>query len=58
MDTGSTMHWGVMQDQVATIDINALEKLVDFISANGHPIVVIFSYGTTLKGGCDDVKTG
>ena len=40
-----------------TIDIDALEKVVDFFSAKGHPIVVIFSYGTTLKGGCDDVKT-
>ena len=41
-----------------TIDIDALEKLVDFFSAKGHPIVVLFSYGTTLKGSCDDVKSG
>ena len=40
-----------------TIDIDALEKLVDFFSSRGHPIVVIFNYGTTFKGSCDDVKT-
>ena len=39
-----------------TIDIDALEKLVDFFSSRGHPIVVIFNYGTTFKGSCDDVK--
>ena len=39
------------------IDIDALEKLVDFFSSKGHPIVVIYNYGTTLKGSCDDVKT-
>ena len=38
------------------IDINALERLVDFFSSKGHPIVVIFNYGTTLKGACDDVQ--
>ena len=40
-----------------TIDIDALEKLVDFFSARGHPIVVLFNYGTSMKGACDDVKT-
>ena len=40
-----------------TVDINQLEKLVDFFSSKGHPIVVVFNYGTTLKGSCDDVKT-
>ena len=39
------------------IDIDALEKLVDFFSSKGHPIVVIFNYGTTFKGSCDDVKS-
>ena len=39
-----------------TIDINALEKLVNFFSERGHPIIVVFNYGTTLKGACDDVK--
>ena len=39
-----------------TIDIDALEKLVDFFSSRGHSIVVIFNYGTTFKGSCDDVK--
>ena len=40
-----------------TIDIDALEKLVDFFSARGHPIVVLFNYGTTIKGVCDDIET-
>ena len=39
-----------------TIDIESLQVLVDFFSAKGHPIVVIFSYGTTSKGAYDDVK--
>ena len=39
-----------------SIDIDALAKLVDFFSSKGHPIVVIFNYGTTLQGACDDVK--
>ena len=45
-----------MQGQVYTVDISALEKLVDFFSARGHPIVVIFNYGTTFKGSCHDVE--
>ena len=40
-----------------TVDIDALEKLVEFFSAKGHPIVVVFNYGTTIKGACDDVKS-
>ena len=40
-----------------TVDIDALEKLVDFFSARGHPIVVVFNYGTTVKGACDDIKS-
>ena len=40
-----------------TIEIDALEKLVDFFSSRGHAIVVLFNYGTTTKGSCDDVKT-
>ena len=39
-----------------TIDIEALKTLVDFFSAKGHPIIVIFNYGTTFKGAYDDVK--
>ena len=39
------------------IDVDALTKLVDFFfSAKGHPIMVTFNYGTTLKWACDDVK--
>ena len=39
-----------------TINIKALATLVDFFSAKGHPIIVIFNYGTTFKGAYDDVK--
>ena len=39
-----------------TVDITALEKLVDFFSSRGHPIVVVFTYGTPFKGSCDDVE--
>ena len=31
--------------------------LVDFFSAKGHPILVIFNYGTTFKGAYDDVQS-
>ena len=40
-----------------TIDIEALTTLVDFFSAKGHPIIVVFNYGTTFKGAYDDVKS-
>ena len=39
-----------------SIDIDDLAKLVDFFSAKGHPIMVVFNYGTTFKCACDDVK--
>ena len=39
------------------IDIKSLATLVDFFSAKGHPIIVIFNYGTTFKGAYDDVKS-
>ena len=39
-----------------SIDIEALKALVDFFSAKGHPILVIFNYGTTFKGAYDDVQ--
>ena len=39
-----------------TIDVSALEKLVDFFSSRGHPIVMVFNYGTTFKGVCDNVE--
>ena len=39
-----------------SVDIDALKKLVDFFSSKGHPILVIFNYGTTFKGAYDDVK--
>ena len=39
------------------VDIAALTKLVDFFTGKGHPILVIFNYGTTFEGAYDDVKT-
>ena len=39
-----------------TVDIQALKGLVDFFTSKGHPILVIFNYGTTFKGAYDDVK--
>ena len=41
---------------LGTVDIQALGKLVDFFSGKGHPIVVVFNYGSCFKGVCDDVK--
>ena len=39
-----------------TIDVDALELLVNFFSSRGHPIIVVFNYGTTFKCGYDDVE--
>lgn len=39
------------------MNTGALISLIDFFSAKGHPIIVIFNYGTTFKGAYDDVKT-
>ena len=39
-----------------SIDVSALAKLVDFFSGKGHPIIVMFNYGSTFKGACDDIK--
>ena len=39
-----------------TIDIQALKTLVDFFTRKGHPIIVIFNYGTVFKGAYDDVQ--
>ena len=38
------------------IDVNILTKLVDFFSAKGHPIIIVFNYGSTFKGAYDDVE--
>ena len=47
---------GVPCRKGGTIDIDALEVLVDFFSYQGHPIIVLFSYGTTFMCGCDDIE--
>ena len=38
------------------IDIEKLAKLVDFFSGKGHPVIVVFNYGSTFKGAYDDIK--
>ena len=38
------------------VDIDALGKLVDFFSGKGHPIIVVFNYGSYFRAACDDVK--
>ena len=39
-----------------SVDVWALAMLVDFFSGKGHPVVVLFNYGSCFKGACDDVK--
>ena len=39
-----------------SVDIDALCKLVDFFSAKGYPVLVIFNYGSTFKGAYDNVE--
>ena len=39
-----------------SIDIDALYKLVKFFTEKGHPVIIVLNYGTTFKGGYDDVK--
>ena len=40
-----------------SIGVEALTKLVDFFSGKGHPIIIVFNYGSTFKGAYDDVKS-
>jgi len=37
------------------IDIDKLEKVVDFLAGKGHPILLVLNYGTTFKGAYDRV---
>ena len=39
-----------------SIDIDALYKLVKFFTEKGHPVIIVLNYGTTFKGGYDDIK--
>ena len=39
-----------------SIDVDALYKLVDFFTDKGYPVLIVLNYGTTFKGGYDDVK--
>lgn len=38
------------------IDVDALEKLVEFFARRGHRILIVLNVGTTFKGACDDVQ--
>ena len=40
-----------------SIDVKALTKLVDFFSKKGHPVILLFNYGSTFKGAYDDIKS-
>jgi histidine decarboxylase len=40
-----------------SVDVDALCALVEFFAAQGHPILICFNAGTTIKGACDDVAT-
>jgi histidine decarboxylase len=40
-----------------TIDLDALEQLVEFFASKGYPILINFNYGSTFKGAYDDVET-
>ena len=39
-----------------SIDVDALYKLVKFFIDKGYPIINVLNYGTTFKGGYDNVK--
>ena len=38
-----------------SIHIESLTKLVEFFASKGHPIMVVFDFGTTFKGAYDNV---
>ena len=37
------------------MDVKVLTKFVDFFSGKGHPIIIVFNYGSTFKGAYDDI---
>ena len=39
-----------------SVDEEALRKLVGFFAREGHPVIVVFNYGSTFKGAYDDVE--
>jgi histidine decarboxylase len=39
------------------IDVDKLEKLVEFFAARGHPVLLVLTVGTTFKGAHDPVDT-
>ena len=47
---------GDMWDSPGSVDVDKLCKLVDFFSAKGYPVLVIFNYGSTFKGAYDNVE--
>ncbi len=44
------------QAEVGSIDVEELVKLAEFFMKKGHPIAVVFNYGTTFTGAYDDVE--
>ena len=47
----------VPTDKYGAIDQDALKVLVGFFAQRGHPIIVLFNYGTVFTGAYDDVKS-
>jgi histidine decarboxylase len=43
-------------DGPGTVDVDKLVTLVEFFAKMGHPVLVILNFGTTFKGGYDDVE--
>ena len=43
-------------DGPGIVDEVALTKLVGFFASKGHPVIVVFNYGSTFKGAYDDVE--
>ena len=41
---------------VGAIDVDKLEKLVEFFASEGYPILINLNYGSTFKGAYDDVE--
>ncbi|PHS57481.1 MAG: hypothetical protein COB17_05720 [Sulfurimonas sp.] len=47
----------VPSNQDGSVHIPALIKLIEFFASRGHPILIIFNYGSTFKGAYDDIET-
>ena len=56
LDPGEKWPYEVPALEDGSLDIEALEKLVEFFAAKGYPILICFNYGTTFKGAYDNVE--